>query len=286
MGSVVAPYTDERLVESAAWIADGPDVLPVTRADRPPPSVRECRRGREVAAQAPLRSGHLDLGDDAARRRIPTGELDTGCLSDQAASPVAPDEVLRPQRPALGQLDVDARIVLCEPRHLAAAMDRHGQLVDPFGQDALDVVLPQSEPVRVPGWEVADVEADPREPRDLSFRPLREEPVAIPRWSRTSIVRACRPPARAGQLLGGAPLDDGDVDPRQRQLARQHQARRASSGDHDRMRAVAGQPLALGEEPVDVDPRMPAAGGVHDLQRVGAVTRPLKRGGDHAGQSR
>ena len=271
-------------------IAGGPDVLLGDQDPNRPTALhpRDAVGATGVAAQAPLRLlGHLDLGDDAARRRIPPGELDTGCLSDQAASPVAPDEVLRPQRPALGQLDVDARIVLCEPRHLAAAMDRHGQLVDPFGQDALDVVLPQSEPVRVPGGEVADVEADPGEPRDLSFRPLREEPVGDPalveNLDRPCVQTAC---ARAGQLLGGAPLDDGDVDPRQRQLARQHQARRASSGDHDRMRTVAGQPLALGEEPVDVDPRMPAAGGVHDLQRVGAVTRPLKRGGDHAGQSR
>jgi hypothetical protein len=35
--------------------------------------------------------------------------------------------------------------------------------------------------------------------------------------------------------LAGAPLDDGDVDPRQRQLARQHQPRRASSGYHHGM---------------------------------------------------
>ena len=41
--------------------------------------------------------------------------------------------------------------------------------------------------------------------------------------------------ARAGEVLAGAPLDDGDVDPRQRQLARQHQPCRTSSGDHHRM---------------------------------------------------
>jgi hypothetical protein len=28
--------------------------------------------------------------------------------------------------------------------------------------------------------------------------------------------------ARTHEILAGAPLDDGDVDPRQRQLARQH----------------------------------------------------------------
>ena len=41
--------------------------------------------------------------------------------------------------------------------------------------------------------------------------------------------------ARADEVLAGAPLDNGDVDPRQRQLARQHQPRRTASGDHHRM---------------------------------------------------
>ena len=41
--------------------------------------------------------------------------------------------------------------------------------------------------------------------------------------------------ARAVELLVGAALDDGNVDPRQRQLGRQHHPRRTASGDHDRM---------------------------------------------------
>ena len=88
-------------------------------------------------------------------------------LADQTASSVAPDEILRPQRLAVGQLDVDAGVVLRETRHLTSAIDRHRQLVDPAGQDALDVVLPQPEPVVVPGGKVADVQRDPGEPRDL-----------------------------------------------------------------------------------------------------------------------
>jgi hypothetical protein len=58
------------------------------------------------------------------------------------------------------------------------------------------------------------------------------------------MVRECRPPARAGEVLAGAPLDDGNVDLRQHQLARQHQPLRTSSGDHHRMlghsRTLAG----------------------------------------------
>src|SRR5437867_8773085 len=91
--------------------------------------------------------GQLDLGDQEARRRIPSGELDAGRLADQAASAVAPDEILRPQRRAVGQLDVDAGVVLREPRHVALAVERHCKLLDPPGQDALDVVLYQGEPI-------------------------------------------------------------------------------------------------------------------------------------------
>src|SRR4029453_6859889 len=101
-----------------------------------------------VLADAPLRVlGHLDLGDQGARRRIPSGEVDAGRLADEASSSVAADEVLRPQRLAVGKLDPDAGVVLRDPSPLTFAVDGHRQLVDPAGQDALDVVLPQPEPV-------------------------------------------------------------------------------------------------------------------------------------------
>jgi len=49
------------------------------------------------------------------------------------------------------------------------------------------------------------------------------------------MVREWKPPAREpARSWSGAPLDDGDVDARQRQLARQHQPCRTSSGDHYR----------------------------------------------------
>src|SRR5215208_4210177 len=56
------------------------------------------------------------------------GELDAGGLPDQAASTIAPDEVFRPQRQAVGQLHVDAGVVLRETRHFTPAIDRHSQL--------------------------------------------------------------------------------------------------------------------------------------------------------------
>ena len=111
--------------------------------------------------------GQLDLGDQGARCRIPAGELDAGRFADQTASSVAPDEILRPQRLAVGQRDVDAGFVLRETRHLTSAIDRHRQLADPAGKNALDVVLPKPQRVRMPGGKVADVQRDPGELPDL-----------------------------------------------------------------------------------------------------------------------
>src|SRR5205085_2720220 len=101
-----------------------------------------------VAPRAQFRLlGHLGLGDQVADRRIPPGELDAGCLADDAAPPVAPDEVLRSQGLALGQLDVDPRVVLGKARHIASVADLDRQLGDPAGQYSLDLAL--SDPERV-----------------------------------------------------------------------------------------------------------------------------------------
>ena len=117
-------------------------LLPVERTD-----------ASALAAHADLRLlVHLDLGDQPAGRRIPPGELDAGRLPDHTAPAVAPHEVLRPERPAVGERDVNAGSVLREARQLAFADDRHCQLVDPAGQDALEVSLPQRESVVVVGW--------------------------------------------------------------------------------------------------------------------------------------
>jgi hypothetical protein len=95
------------------------------------------------------------------------------------------------------------------------------------------VVLPQPEHVVVPGREVAD-ERDPGEHRDLVFLSLREEPIGdsalIEDFDGAREQTAC---AQAGEVLAGAPFDDGNVDARQRQLARQHQAGRARAHDQD-----------------------------------------------------
>ena len=187
-----------------------------------------------IAADAQGRFlGHLDLGDQGARGRVPTGELDAGGLADQTASSVAPDEILPPHRLAVGQLDVDAGIVLRETGDLDAVVDLHPQLADPAGQDPLDVVLPKPEPVVVPGREVADVQSDAGEARDLRHLSLRKEPIRdaalVEDLDGAGLQPAC---ARACEVLAGAPLEDRNVDASQCQLACQHQPSRACSGDH------------------------------------------------------
>ena len=66
--------------------------------------------------------------------------------------------------------------------------------------------------------------------------PLREEPFGdaalIEHLDGAGVQTAG---ARAVELLTGASFDDDDVDPRQRQLARQHQPGRAAAGDDHRM---------------------------------------------------
>ncbi len=73
--------------------------VPFGQHDPNPPSIQfpEGMHSDGVAADAPFRLlGHLDLGDQAAGCRIPSGKLDAGCFTDQTASSVAPDEIFRP----------------------------------------------------------------------------------------------------------------------------------------------------------------------------------------------
>ena len=57
------------------------------------------------------------------------------------------------------------------------------------------------------------------------------------------MVRECRPPARASEVLVGAPLDNGNVDARKRQLDRQHQPCRTPAGDDHRVLSHSHTPL-------------------------------------------
>src|SRR6266550_3389558 len=110
-----------------------------TRYGPPPLLPVDGTDATTLGAHADLRLlVHLDLGDHPAGRAIQPGEVDTGCLADQAASSVAADEVLRPERRAAGQLDIDGAVVLSEAHHLAAAKDRNPEFADPVSQDGLE----------------------------------------------------------------------------------------------------------------------------------------------------
>src|SRR5262245_43672886 len=104
---IVSPiYDDECLAEIAqGGVGRVSDVLFGYQDAYPPPILQpaEGMNAEVVAADAPFRRflGQLDLGDDVARCRIRPGEFDASCFTDQTASSVAPDEIVRPQRVAV-----------------------------------------------------------------------------------------------------------------------------------------------------------------------------------------
>src|SRR5260221_12245092 len=120
-------YADERLAEIMQRRLAGLSEVLFGHHDPHRSPVLWPGQGMEastLAADAPLRLlVDLDLGGQAAGRRVPPREPDAGRLADQTASSVASDEILRPQRLAVGQFDVDAGVVLRETRHVTCAID-------------------------------------------------------------------------------------------------------------------------------------------------------------------
>ena len=98
-------------------------------------------------------------------------------LRNHAASAIAADEIFRTQRATVVERNVDAVVLLHEARDFPSAIDRHAQLADPLGQDALDVVLPESEHIVVPSGKVADVEREQVEAHGRMPLSLRDEPI-------------------------------------------------------------------------------------------------------------
>ena len=177
----------------------------------------ERMQTEDVVAHSPLRLlSQFDLSDQVADRRIRPGECNAGRFTDHAASAVAPDEIIRPQRFAARQLHVDASVVLREACHLASAIDRYGQFFDPLGQYAFTVPLPEGKPVVVPGWKITDVQRDVGERCNLHSFALREEAIGNPALIEnldSAGVQATR--ARADDLRARPPLDNGNVNARQ-----------------------------------------------------------------------
>src|SRR5262245_27112919 len=165
-----AVHGDERLAEIAQGrLFAGPDLLfghqnPHRSIVRP----AEGMNAEGVAADAPLRLlGYLDLGDEVAGCRVRTRRINAGGFTDKTSSTITPDQVFRIQRLAIGQLDFDAANVLGETRHLTPVIGRYTEFINPGGEYALDMLLPQGQPVVVPGRKVADVQRNTREPGNL-----------------------------------------------------------------------------------------------------------------------
>ena len=116
---------------------------------------------------------HLDLGDQPAGRRIPSGEVDAGGLPDHTRPPSHRRGSRR--RPAVGQLHIDAGAVLHEPGDFLVRARSAPPTLRPGGQDALEVALPGATVV-VAGGEVADVQRDPANAWTCDRLPLGEEP--------------------------------------------------------------------------------------------------------------
>ena len=81
--------------------------------------------------------------------------------------------------------------------------------------------------------EVTDVQRNTREPHARMLLPLRQEPVRDPtlieHFDRARMEAAG---SRFAEILRRASLNDDDVDPRQRELARQHHPGRTAARDH------------------------------------------------------
>src|SRR4051812_30325375 len=99
-------------------------------------------------------------------------------------------------------------MVLREADYLPSAMDRHCQFLDPSGEDALNVGLRERKQIIVPRREIADIEREPGEARDMRRFSLREEPIGdaalIENFDRARVQTPCEPTI---EFLAGAPLD-------------------------------------------------------------------------------
>ena len=147
--------------------------------------------------------------------------------------PSQPTTYCAPMSLVSGERDGDAGGVLGDTGHLASAVDRHTELIDPVGEDALDVVLPQGKPVRMPGGKVTDVQANLAESGDLGGVALGQEALRdAPLVEHLDGAGVQAPSTRTGEAPVDPAFDDCDVHPRQSQLAGQRHAGRTPADDH------------------------------------------------------
>ncbi len=176
-------------------------------------------------------NAHLDLGEQRARRRVPTGEVDAGGLADEDCGRrrSRPGTGLATVAPA-GQLDIDAGVVLSEAGDARVSywIGTRSSATQP-ARMPLDVALPQPEAIRVTGREIADVQPDHAEARDLGDLPLGEEAVGDAALVE-DLDGACLEAAGARAVRGSGPA----AARRRRHRHRPEPARRPASGRSDR----------------------------------------------------
>ena len=147
--------------------------------------------------------------------------------------PSHPTTYRAPMNSSPASVDGDPGGFLVDADHLASTVDRHPQLVDPVGEDALDVVLPQRQPVRVPGGKVTDVQADLAESGNLGGVALGQEAIRdTPLVEHFDGAGVQAPRTRTDEAPVAPAFDDRDVHPRQRQLAGQRHTGRTPTDDH------------------------------------------------------
>ncbi|GAB3096952.1 hypothetical protein GCM10027054_25240 [Isoptericola nanjingensis] len=196
---------------------------------RPVEAVRAALVDGPGALQVPV---HLDVGDEGGAGRVRTDEVDAGGPPHDAATAVGAHDVSRPHRVARTEQHVDAVVVLHHALDLDAAPDRDAHLLGPREEQPLDAVLEQRQRVRVARGQARQGEARAAERHRGDRGPLGEEPVGdaalVEQLDRAGVDPAA---ARADEVLRVASLEDDDVRPREAQLARQHEPRRAAA-DH------------------------------------------------------
>ena len=166
----------------------GPPPFSRSTGPMPPPSGRIPMRGRLV---------HLDLGDQVAARGIKTRRSRCPPPCGSRCGPRRTRPGSRPEAgPGPGRHRHPRRIPSCvKPTTLVFTQRRCAELVDPAGQDDLDVLLPEGQDVVVASREVADVEGRPRVPDERVRPACRDESDRRRRAGRAPRrVRAVQPP--------------------------------------------------------------------------------------------
>ena len=195
--------------------------------------------------------GRVHFGDEPTLRRIPAREVDAGGLADDAATAVAADEVLARSGCRRSSATSTPRVVLHEAVHVAFAIDRHRRARRPSRRACARCGSATARARtgaglgrrRCRAGYVRSPRPDALDPARGSVRRCRAG--RAPRWC----VRANR--RRANRRVPGcAPLDDRDVDARQREFARQHQAGRTAARDQHRMAVLAAPVVSAAREPL------------------------------------